>query len=118
MKYMLLIYTPESPDAMTAEPDPADMKPWFDYDAELRASGDHVAGDALLPTPSATTVRVREGQTLHTDGPFAETKEVLGGYYLVDVDDLDAALEWARKCPAAEYGSIEVRPLVEFEPPA
>ena len=55
MKYMLLIYTPESPDAMTAEPDPADMKPWFDYDAELRASGDHVAGDALLPTPSATT---------------------------------------------------------------
>ncbi len=116
MQYMLLIYSePMDPDAA---PDEEAMKPWFDYDAELRASGDHVSGDALLPIQTATTVRNRDGETLTTDGPFAETKEVLGGYYIVDVEDLDAALEWAARCPGADHGAIEVRPLAVFEPTA
>ncbi|HUG85819.1 MAG TPA: YciI family protein [Euzebya sp.] len=116
MQYMLLIYSePMDPDAA---PDEGTMKRWFDYTAELQASGDYVAGDALMPIQTATTVRNQDGETLTTDGPFAETKEVLGGYYIVDVEDLDAALKWAARCPGADYGSIEVRPLVVFEPPA
>jgi len=71
-----------------------------------------VAGDALQPTSTATSVRVRDGETLTTDGPFAETKEVLGGYYLIDVETLDEALEWAAKIPGAGHGTIEVRPVV------
>jgi hypothetical protein len=70
-----------------------------------------VAGDALEPTPTATTVRVRNDETLTTDGPFAETKEQLGGYYIVDVPDLDAAISWATRCPAASHGAVEVRPI-------
>lgn len=112
MQYMLLIYAEERPDQ--PDPTPEEMKPWWDYDTEVREAGVHVAGDALHPTATATTVRVRDGETMTTDGPFAETKEVLGGYYIVDVDDLDQALEWAARCPGAQYGSIEVRPVVDF----
>ena len=116
MQYMLLIYSePYDADAATDE---AEMKRWFDYDAELRSAGVHVSGDPLLPVQTATTVRNRDGETLTTDGPFAETKEVLGGYYQLDVEDLDEALKWAARCPGADYGSIEVRPLMTFEPPA
>jgi hypothetical protein len=82
------------------------------YTAELQASGKHVAGDALQPVDTATSVRVRDGETLTTDGPFAETKEVLGGYYLIDVETLDEALAWAAKLPGSWYGTVEVRPLV------
>jgi hypothetical protein len=82
------------------------------FTAELQASGKHVAGDALQDISTATSVRVRNSETLTTDGPFAETKEVLGGYYLVDVDTLDEALEWAAKLPGSWYGTVEVRPLV------
>ena len=71
--------------------------------------------DALKPTDTATTVRIRDGKTLPTDGPFAETKEQLGGYYLVDAPDLDTAIRWAAKCPSAPSGSIEVRPVMVFE---
>jgi hypothetical protein len=71
-----------------------------------------VGADQLQPTSAATTVRVREGDQLVTDGPFAETKEQLGGYYLIEVESMDEALEWAAKLPSARYGSIEVRPLV------
>ena len=116
MQYMLLIYS--EPYDADAAMDEAEMKRWFDYDAELRAAGVHLAGDPLLPVQTATTVRNRDGETLTTDGPFAETKEVLGGYYLLDVEDLDEALKWAARCPGADYGSIEVRPLMTFEPPA
>lgn len=112
MQYMLLIYAEESQDS--APPDPDQMKPWWDYTEEMQKAGAYVAGDALHASSTATSVRVRDGETLTTDGPFAETKEVLGGYYVVDVDDLDAALEWAAKCPAAAYGTMEVRPVVDM----
>ena len=74
-----------------------------------------MAGDALQPTSTATTVRIRDGKTLVTDGPFAETKEQLGGYYLVDAKDMDEALKIAERIPSARYGSIEVRPVVVWE---
>ena len=82
------------------------------FTEELQASGKMVAGDALQAVSTATSVRVRDGETLTTDGPFAETKEVLGGYYLIDVETLDEALEWAAKLPGSWYGTVEVRPLV------
>jgi hypothetical protein len=113
-QYMLLIYSPAdsrpSPEQMADE-----MPKWFSYTQELQESGAMVAGDALQPVDTATTVRVRDGETVISDGPFAETKEALGGYYLVDVPDLDAALAWAAKIPNVGYGSIEVRPVVVFE---
>jgi hypothetical protein len=73
------------------------------------------AGEALQGGDTATTVRVRDGQRLTSDGPFAETKEVLGGYYVIDVPDLDAALAWAEKIPSVGYGSVEVRPVMVFD---
>ena len=82
------------------------------FTESIRESGSYVAGDALQPTSTATTVRVRDGKTLVTDGPFAETKEQLGGYYLVDAKDMDEALKIAERIPSARYGSIEVRPVV------
>ncbi len=94
-----------------------DMKPWFDYTNEMQESGAHLGGEPLQPSVTATTVRNRDGETLTTDGPFAETKEVLGGFYMVDVDDLDAALEWSAKCPGATGGTMEVRPVAEFDMP-
>ncbi len=113
-QYMLLIYSPTDvprpPEELQAE-----MPRWFAYTQELQESGAMVAGDALQPAETATTVRVREGETVISDGPFAETKEALGGYYLVDVPDLDAALAWAAKIPNVGYGSVEVRPVVVFE---
>jgi hypothetical protein len=117
MQYMLLIYN--DPDAWTAMSDGEKGEVFGKYGTfteELSASGKMVAGDALQPIATATSVRVREGETLSTDGPFAETKEVLGGYYLIDVETLDEALEWAAKIPGATYGTIEVRPVVtEYE---
>src|SRR5213079_2744474 len=113
MQYMLLIYgagdswqelTPEQQQQIGAE--------YFTFTEELRAAGKMVAGDALQPTSTATSVRVRDGETLTTDGPFAETKEVLGGYYLIDAENLDAAVELAARIPAARMGgAVEVRPL-------
>lgn len=118
MQYMLLIYGNETamPAPTTPEEGAAMMKPWFDYTQALREAGVMVAGDALKPTATATPVRVQGGKALHTDGPFAETREQLGGYYLINVPDLDAALHWAARCPGAVYGSIEVRPVVVFGP--
>jgi len=91
------------------------MQAYGSFSQELRDSGSLVAGDALEPTETATTVRVRDDETLTTDGPFAETKEQLGGYYLVEADSLDEAIGWAAKIPGARYGSVEVRPVVVFE---
>jgi hypothetical protein len=114
---MLLIYT--DTDQSGPEPDTpefqAERAGWFALNDALRDAGVLVSGDALEGIDLATTIRVRDGKRLTTDGPFAETKEVLGGYYLLDVPDLDAALEWASKVPNLERGSVEVRPMVNFE---
>ena len=116
MKYVLLIYD-ENIANPPSEPDPAAsgrmMEEYGAYTASLRESGAYVAGEALQPNPSATSVRVKDGRTVTTDGPFAETKEGLGGFYLIEAPDLDAALAWAAKCPGARYGTIEVRPVVD-----
>ncbi len=114
MQYMLLIYAEEMAPQGTPEEQQAEMAKWFKYTEDLQAAGVMVAGDPLQDTSTATTVRVRNDETLTTDGPFAETKEVLGGYYLIDVEHLDDALKWAAACPGAAYGSIEVRPLMEL----
>jgi hypothetical protein len=115
VRYLLLIYDDESVWAnMTEQQTQEIMGAYFDYSEKVFGAGVAKAGDALQPTSSATTVRVRDGQTVATDGPFAETKEQLGGYYLIDVPDLDAAIEWAAKIPSARIGSIEVRPVLEF----
>ena len=113
-QYMLLIYSPTDTPRPREELE-AEMPRWFSFTQELQESGAMVAGDALEPADTATTVRVRDGETVITDGPFAETKEALGGYYLVDVPDLDAALAWAAKIPNVGYGSVEVRPVVVFD---
>jgi hypothetical protein len=113
-QYMLLINMPTT-GGPAPEEGGADTQKWFEYTQALQDAGVHVAGDALEPIDSATTVRVRDGETLITDGPFAETKEVLGGFYIVDVPDLDAALKWAAKMPNITYGSVEVRPVMVFD---
>jgi hypothetical protein len=110
MQYLLLIYIPTEAPA-----EPATHDQWMDYSRQLAASGAMVAGDALQGVDTATTVRVRDDQTLVTDGPFAETKELLGGYYLIDVPDLDSALGWAARIPIVGYGSVEVRPVMSFD---
>lgn len=115
MKYLLMIYAAES-----AEPTPGTpefMQLLEDYGAfseEVEKAGVFVGGEPLEPIATATTIRVRGGETLVTDGPFAETKEVLGGYYLLDCDNLDQALEYAAKIPSAKYGCVEVRPIMQM----
>jgi len=117
VRYLLLIYDEQSAatDPAAAAPSEEDVtKVMGDYAAftkELRDRGVFEAGEALQSVASASTVRLREGQTLITDGPFMETKEALGGFYLLNCRDLDEALEFAAKCPAAQFGSIEVRPI-------
>jgi hypothetical protein len=110
MRYVILIYENES----NPQPDEAEMGRWFGVTEEMQKAGVMVAGEALHPTSSATTVREKGGRYITTDGPFAETKEQLGGFYLIDVPDLDAALEWAKKMPNVGRGSMEVRPVVDF----
>lgn len=112
MQYLLLIYRNEAEIGNT-DPETA-KKMTAEYTAFTRAivqSGNFKAGDALQPVTCATTVRVRDGKTLTTDGPFAETREQLGGYYLVEAKDLDEALSIAARIPGARAGSIEVRPI-------
>jgi len=109
MKYMLLIYgdptnfDPAEGDAMMAE--------YMKFTSAILESGEMVGGDPLEGPETATAVRLRDGKRSTTDGPFAETKEVLGGYYIVDVKDLDRALELAAQIPGAKAGTIEVRPI-------
>jgi hypothetical protein len=109
MQYMLLIYSTEGdgPD------DPAMVDRYAAFSQEVRDAGKFVAAGRLRPTSTASSVRVRDGQLEVTDGPFAETKEQLGGYYLLECDDLDEAIAYARKIPASEHGSIELRPIWE-----
>jgi hypothetical protein len=117
VQYLLLIYDDEKSWATITEQDQKTiMDAYYDYTDEVEKAGVSRASEALQPTASATTVRVRNGETLLTDGPFAETKEQLGGFYLVECDTLDQAIEWAAKIPSANSGSIEVRPVMEFPP--
>ena len=115
MQYLMLLYGDEAMDAnmSKAEMD-AWMGEWFAYDKAIREAGISTAGEALHPTSTATTVRVREGKPVSTHGPFAETKEQLGGFYVLNCESLDQAIEWAAKCPGARVGSVEVRPIMNF----
>ena len=113
MKYALLIYSGEARDNYDRLSEDEQRAIMSEYLAISRLRGVY-GGEQLQPTATATTVRVQDGQTLTTDGPFAETKEILGGFYLLEADDLDAALEIAARIPAARMGgAVEVRPLVE-----
>lgn len=118
MQYLLMIYSDESlQNTMTPAEKGAYFQAYGTFTAELKAANRMVAGDALLPVSMATTVRVRNNRTVTTDGPFAETKEQLGGYYLIEADNLDDAIHWASRMPTATHGTIEVRPLMVFETP-
>ena len=116
MQYLLLIYENEQKSADFSQADGEKMyRDYMEYTASIKATGNMIAGDALQPTSKATTVRVRDGKTLTTDGPFAETREQLGGYYLVNAADLDEAIKLAARIPSSKWGSIEVRPVVVFD---
>jgi hypothetical protein len=116
MKFMLLIYTDEAAHAqLPAAELEAEMAAYFAFNEETAKAGVLIAGDALHPVTTATTVRVRDGKTLTTDGPFAETKEQLGGYYVLDCKDVAEAAAWAAKIPSTGMGCIEIRALVVFE---
>jgi hypothetical protein len=120
MQYLLLIYGDEgSWDSLSDEDRGQIFQAYGAFTKELEDSGSMIGGNALQPTQSATTVRVQNDETLTTDGPFAETKEQLGGYYLIEAESLDEAIEWAAKIPGARHGAIEVRPVMVFsETPA
>lgn len=113
MKYMFMIFGSEAGrQAYSKEANNEMFAAYGAYTKAMRDAGVMVAGDPLQPTSTATTVRVAKGKTQVLNGPYAETKEQLGGYYIVDVPDLDAALSWAARCPGASAGSIEVRPIM------
>ena len=116
MRYLLSIIEDESRLAtMTPEDGPRIMEAYGEFGRQVEEAGVFVAGAGLEPSSTATTVRVRDGERLITDGPFAETKEQLGGFYLLECKDLDEAIEWAAKIPGAQGGSIEVRPEMDYE---
>jgi hypothetical protein len=116
MKYLCLIYENEASwGTMTKDEGDRIMGEYHAFTDDIRKSGHYVAGDALTPTNTATTVRIRKGTLGTTDGPFAETKEQLGGYYLIDAKDLNDAIQIAGRIPAAKTGSIEVRPIMQFD---
>ncbi len=115
MQYMLLIYVdPQTYAGMTDEESQAEMAEYYAFGPSLRERGIEVSGEGLQGVETATTVRVRDGKTLVTDGPFAETKEHLGGFYLVDVANLDEAIEVAKRIPDIRRGSVEIRPVMVF----
>ena len=113
MQYLLLIYEAEAKkDARSDEENGAIFDAYMAFNKWLGPTGKLLGGDALHPTSTATTVRVRNGETVLTDGPFAETKEQLGGYYLIEAENLDDATAIAAKIPSAATGSVEVRPIM------
>ena len=115
MRYLCLIYVDEKLHSDMAEEEMgAMMEAYGKFSAELEKAGAMLGGEALQPTTTATTVQVRDSKTLITDGPFAETKEQLGGFYMIEAKDLDEAIAWAAKIPSAADGSVEVRPIMEF----
>ena len=116
MKYAFTIYTDETQrENATPEQMQQVSQAYFELTQEMEQKGVLVAGDGLYPTATATTVRVRDGERNVTDGPFAETKEQLGGFYVLDVKDLDEAIEWAAKIPGSQFGSVEIRPVMVFD---
>jgi hypothetical protein len=116
MKYLLLLAGDESSWENTSEDEAAsEMAAYEKYDKEATAAGALVAGEGLQPTSTATTMRIVGGERVLTDGPFAETKEQIGGFYVLECKDLDEALDWAERCPASAHGSIEIRPVMDYE---
>lgn len=116
MQYLLLIYEAESKQEARSEQETgAIFQAYKEFHEWIGATGKMVGGDALHPTSTATSVRVRDGETVLTDGPFAETKEQLGGYYLIEAENLDEATAIAAKIPSATTGTIEVRPIMIFD---
>ncbi len=114
MRYLLLIYNTEPTEAVPEELMASEQGAYNAFTAAVRETGQFEAGEALQPTSTATTVRVENGRTITTDGPFAETKEQLGGFYLVDCRDIDEAIELAARIPGATHGSIEIRPIYDL----
>lgn len=116
MKYMLILASDPadepSPDSDTFGPY---MAEWAAYTQALVEAGAMVTGEALHGAETASTVQVRDGKRIVTDGPFIESKEVIGGYYVIDVADLDEALDWAAKIPNSHFGTVEVRPVMQFD---
>jgi hypothetical protein len=118
MRYLCLIYDDEKKvNAMPKSESDAFTGAYFAFTEDIRKSGHYVAGEALQPVQTATTVRVRNGKMSTTDGPFAETKEQLGGFYLITARDLNDAIQVASRIPSARLGSVEVRPIMEFDQP-
>ena len=115
MKYLCLIYNDEK-NMATLPPSALEtmMGEYNQFTSDIKGSGHYVAGEALHPVATATTVRVRNGKVSTTDGPFAETKEQLGGFYYIEAKDLNDAIQIAARIPSARMGSIEVRPIVDF----
>ncbi len=112
MKYILLMYANQSEaPQLNPEQQQAEQQAWYSFMKDAKAAGVLLDNNGLAPGVSATTVRVRDGKTLTTDGPFAETHEQMAGYSVVDCKDLDEAIAWAARIPTARYGSVEVRPL-------
>ena len=117
MKYLLLLYGNETAFANASEAEMGKIfQEYMDYTTGIHKSGNYIAGEALQPIATATTVRQRNGKTLTTDGPFAETKEQLGGFYLVEAKDLDEAIKLASGIPAVRTGSVEIRPIMPTPP--
>lgn len=115
MRYMLMIYVdPATYENVPEEENQAEMAEYYALGPSFRERGWEVSGEALQPITAATTVRVRNGKVQTTDGPFAETKEHLGGFYLVDCENLDQAMEFALRIPDVRRGSVEIRPVVDF----
>lgn len=118
MKYMLLIYGAQATEPPTEQAIQDEIEAYWAYEKAAADAGVFVASDALQGIEMATTVSIGGGgDRVVTDGPFAETREVLGGYYVLDAPDLDAAIDWAARCPGARAGKVEVRPVVEFDAP-
>ena len=115
MKYLLMIYSDEAADARKSQDEQdREMGRYFAFTEETKTSGVYAGGEALHPTSTATSVRIRDGRLSTIDGPFAETKEQLGGFYLLNCANLDEAIQWAAKIPHATQGCIEIRPVVDF----
>jgi hypothetical protein len=113
MQYLLLIYDAETEWAKMSQAEQGKMyEEYMQFTSDIKNKGNHLAGHQLQPIATATTVRVRNGKRLTTDGPFAETKEQLGGFYMIEAKNLDEAIELASRIPSARVGSIEVRPIV------
>ncbi|HEV3311561.1 MAG TPA: YciI family protein [Chloroflexota bacterium] len=117
MKYMLLIIGNQDAEGPTTEPDQGLMEAFMAYHQSVVEAGVIVDSNVLDSFETATSVQVANGERIVTDGPFAETREYLGGYYILDLPDLDAAIDWAGRCPGSQYGRVEIRTIQDFNRP-